>query len=124
MVLDFYKKAFWDINSLDEIEFQPIANEMFDTGVNMGTGTAAEFLQRAINYLNRNQTNYRNISVDGDVGPVTLGMVNSLSKKDSMDLFNILNIIQGCKYLGIIDRDETQEVFLRGWLDRVELMKG
>jgi lysozyme family protein len=31
-----------------------LAAEMFDTAVNMGTGTAIGFLQRALNALNRN----------------------------------------------------------------------
>ena len=42
-----YAKRYWDSLSLDEIEQRSnsIAKELADTGVNMGTGRAAEFLQ-------------------------------------------------------------------------------
>lgn len=45
LVLEFYKEQFWDSLSLDLVNDQKIANELFDTGVNMGTGIAAIFLQ-------------------------------------------------------------------------------
>jgi lysozyme family protein len=35
-----------------------LAAELLDTGVNMGTGTATGFLQRALNALNRNGRDY------------------------------------------------------------------
>src|SRR5438034_870259 len=44
-VQEFYKVEFWDVLSLDFVNNQAIANEMFDTAVNCGTGIAAEFLQ-------------------------------------------------------------------------------
>lgn len=36
MVLDFYKKEFWDVVGGDEIEHQPSANTLYDFGVNAG----------------------------------------------------------------------------------------
>ena len=41
-----------------------LALEMFDTGVNMGTGRAVGFLQTALNVLNRNQQLYPDMVVD------------------------------------------------------------
>ena len=52
LVRQFYKVGYWDINKLDNFP-QSVANEMFDTGVNMGTGRAAKFLQKSLNYLNK-----------------------------------------------------------------------
>lgn len=123
LVLDFYKNLFWNTLRLDDLEHQPSANEMFDTAVNMGTGVAARFLQRSINYLNRNQTSYRNLNVDGIIGPVTLGTFNRLNSEDKRHVFNIMNILQGSRYINIIDSDPSQEIFIRGWLERVELMR-
>jgi len=123
MVHSFYKEVFWDINNLDRVNSQAIANEMFDTGVNMGVSVAAKFLQQSINYLNRGGKNWQNITEDGVIGPVTLGIVNRLSEKDTNYLFDLMNILQGGRYIDIIEKRESQEVFIRGWLERVELMK-
>jgi lysozyme family protein len=50
-----YKSAYWDSMKLDEIAAlsQPIAFELFDTGVNCGVGVSRSFLQRCLNALNR-----------------------------------------------------------------------
>lgn len=123
LVRGFYQRHFWDINRLTEISNQAIANELFDTGVNVGSVTAARWLQRACNYLNRNQRSWPNLKVDGMIGPITLSRVNALSAVDQRHLFDVLNIMQGMHYLNIIDRDPSQEVFLRGWISRVELIR-
>ena len=50
-----YRRLYWLRPGFDKIALRApkIAAELFDTGVNMGTGTAAAFLQRALNALNR-----------------------------------------------------------------------
>lgn len=122
-VLFFYKKEFWDVNKLDRIHNQAICNEMFDTGVNMGVRTAAKFLQQSINVMNRNQKNFKNISEDGIIGDMTLVTINSLPMKDQHHIFDLMNILQGERYLEIIRKDESQEEFIRGWLNRIALMR-
>ena len=52
LVPDFFKEVFWDTNNLDAVNNQAIANEMYDTGVNAGSGYAAISLQRALNVTN------------------------------------------------------------------------
>jgi hypothetical protein len=42
-----------------------IAEELLDTGVNMGTGTAGIFLQRLLNALNERRPDYPDVKVDG-----------------------------------------------------------
>ena len=44
LVLEFYKEEFWDVMLLDQVQNQDIANEMFDTGVNMDPRFPVEFL--------------------------------------------------------------------------------
>lgn len=123
MVLEFYKKEFWDVLRLDQLEDQPIANELFDTSVNTGYYAGAIMLQRALNYLNRDQSNWNDIAVDGKIGSITIGAINRLNSTDRIHIYNLLNILQGDHYLKVIDRDRTQEHNLRGWLTRIELMK-
>jgi hypothetical protein len=36
-----------------------------------------------------------------------------------MSLFKALNAYQGKRYIEIIERDESQERFFRGWLERI-----
>lgn len=115
MISDFYKSNFWDVNKLDQISSQDIANELFDTGVNMGTGIAAKFLQEALNLCNKGGRLYANITVDGKIGNQTL---STLAKAPQQAVLNTLNLLQGERYLNIMRRDETQEKFWQSWLSR------
>lgn len=121
LVRKFYKANFWDVNRLDEVTNQVIAEELFDTGVNMGTGKAARFLQESLNLLNRNQKNYKDIAVDGIVGPQTLTLTNN--HPDKVALYKMLNLMQGERYLDIMRNAPDQETFAYGWLDRVNFVK-
>ncbi|MHC2992833.1 hypothetical protein OB13_15055 [Pontibacter sp. HJ8] len=112
-----YKKEYWDVNNLDLISSQSIANELFDTGVNMGVGIAAKFLQQALNLCNRNQVDYKDILVDGSIGPVTIKTLNSHGRQASV--LKALNVLQGKRYVEICERDPSQEKFFMGWLGRV-----
>lgn len=63
----FYKENYWDKFLGDEINSQEIADEIFDTSVNMGVERAVKFLQKALNYLNRDELLYLNLVVDGSI---------------------------------------------------------
>jgi len=71
-VLTFYKGNFWDRFCGNEIPDPKIAEELFDTSVNMGLHRTMSFLQTALNILNRNQKLYNDIEVDGVLGRKTL----------------------------------------------------
>lgn len=119
-VRSFYKAQFWDAMRLDQVQFQYIANEMFDTGVNMGTAAAVADLQRALNILNRNGKSYPDIAVDGRIGPITLRTLNQ--HRDPRKVFNTLNGYQFMRYVNICERNPGQEEFFNGWLERVQMM--
>ncbi|MFN3983729.1 MAG: glycoside hydrolase family 108 protein, partial [Caldilinea sp.] len=63
---NIYLERYWVQPKFDKVNdlSQSIAEEMLDTGVNMGTGTAAKFLQRALNVLNVQEQHYPDIEVD------------------------------------------------------------
>ncbi len=113
----FYKQHFWDVNRLDEINNALIVTELFDTGVNMGPEVAARFLQRALNVLNKNGYDYPDLDVDGQIGPKTLALVNK--HKAQIKILQTLKILQGAKYIGIMENDLSQEKYANGWLERV-----
>jgi len=118
-VEDFYKRNFWDANKLDDILNQPLANELFDTAVNMGAKTGATMLQEALNLLNRRGKDYPDVVVDGVIGNQTIKAVNTHPNKAK--LLKVLNLLQGAKYIAIVKNNPSQEVFFNGWMERVTI---
>jgi lysozyme family protein len=119
-VQSFYKAQFWDRMRLDQVHSQQIANEMFDTAVNMGIAAAVADLQRSLNILNRNGKSYPQVAVDGKIGPITLSTLNR--HPNPRNVFNTLNGFQFMRYVAICERDPSQEEFFNGWLNRVVMM--
>jgi len=122
-VRKFYEMKYWDVNQLDDFP-QDVAEEMFDTGVNMGIGRAARFLQECLNYLNRNGRLFDDLVVDGDVGPATMNALNIIvNANDDHILLVMMNVCQGRHYMEYMSKSPTQEKFARGWFKRVEITK-
>jgi lysozyme family protein len=120
----FYREQFWRPVYGDQISDQSIANKVFDTAVNQGTGTSIQYLQESLNLLNRNQRNYGDIVVDRKMGPKTLAAFNQFLKLEKAQpdyLLKLLNLMQANRYVEIMKRDPTQQKFARGWLNRVNL---
>lgn len=116
-VLDFYKTEFWDVMKLDQVRFQSIAEEMFDTGVNMGTSIVVEFLQKSLNATNRNGRDYPDIDEDGKMGNQTLNILNGHPRVGQV--LKLLNCQQGMRYMDICRKKPSQEKFMNSWLSRV-----
>ena len=119
-IRDFYKQHYWDRFQGDAISSQEIAEELFDTGVNMGVHRAVRFLQEGLNLLNRNQKSYKDILEDGKSGPGTLGALGKYLAKDPPEhLLKVMNVLQGMHYIDYMRKSPTQEKYARGWLKRV-----
>jgi lysozyme family protein len=103
-----YKNFYWDKMKLDNFP-SGIDFLMFDFGVNSGPKNATKILQRS---LNRIQT----IEVDGILGSQTLKRVN----KTPVDIL-VENMLQerNLFYRKIVSNDPTQQVFLKGWINRL-----
>lgn len=114
LVLEFFKQEFWNTMKLDEFTDQSIANEMFDTGVNMAPHYAVEFLQKAVN-----ATSDVILTIDGKMGPVTVGAINV--HKKPKQVLKLLNCQQGTRYMDISMYNPTQKTFMASWLSRVTL---
>ena len=118
----FYKEKYWDVNRLDDSPSQAVGEEMFDTGVNMGVGRAAKFLQKSLNYLNRNGTIYPELTVDGAIGGKSLTALDKIwYDGDEKILLTMLNVLQGQHYMNYMDKKPTQKKYARGWFKRVHL---
>lgn len=120
--VSIYRKDYWDALRLDNVaaHSRAIALELFDTGVNMGTGKAAEFLQRSLNALNAQGKLYADIKVDGDIGPATLAALDAYFAKRGAAggevLRRALDCLQGARYVALAEGRQANEDFLFGWL--------
>lgn len=125
MVESFYKRRYWDVYSGDYIESQLIANELFDTGVNMGTQRAVLFLQKSLNILiyKKGVVAVDPLVEDGLFGKKTFTALESMKAGYTKVLYNLINLMQGNHYLRYIEKDPRQSAFLIGWLNRVEIQK-
>ncbi|WP_207429032.1 glycoside hydrolase family 108 protein [Pedobacter sp. SYSU D00535] len=110
-VEDFYKKNFWDDLSLDALNHQQSANQLFDTSVNMGSGIGAKFLQQAVNALKPNT-----LVVDGQVGAKTIAAANACTDEA---LYNEICALRKARYMAIIAANPALAVFEKGWLSRI-----
>jgi lysozyme family protein len=119
---DIYRRIYWQAPAFDQIARRApkIAAELFDTGVNMGTGTAIGFLQRALNALNRSARDFPDIIVDRRIGPATLhaldGLLRARGPRGETVLLRAIEALQGERYIALAERRPAQEAFLYGWL--------
>lgn len=120
-VEEFYKTNFWDKALLDSIKYQYLAEEIFDSGVNFGVPRGVKFTQEACNLLNRQGKDYPEITVDGVMGSRTIQTIND--HRHPLVLLKLMNVLQGEAYVNNCRKSPSQEIFLRGWLSRVELNK-
>lgn len=117
-----YRRRYWTAPGFDKVAALsvPLAEELFDTGVNMGVGTAARWLQRALNVLNRGGKDYADLTPDGQVGQATLDALASLQKARGALGFTVLlkalNCLQGAHYIELAEQNPSQEAFAFGWL--------
>jgi lysozyme family protein len=125
---DIARTEYWNKAGLEYVdEHCPrVAEELFDTGYNMGAKVAAVFLQRSLNVLNRSGQDYDDISVDGEIGPRTGEALRLFCFKRGPDgetvLLRMLNSLQGARYIEIAENREANETFVFGWfLKRVAI---
>lgn len=98
-----------------------VAEELFDTGVNMGDTWPRRWLQQWLNALNRQGRDYADIVEDGAIGPATVGALGRLiavrGRKAAEDvLLKGLNSSQGARYLELARQRSANEDFVFGWL--------
>lgn len=97
-----------------------IADELIDTGVNMGTSIPGPWLQRILNALNQQSKLYADLVVDGAIGPATVAALRTLLAARGADgvtvILRALNCLQGARYLELTEKREQNEIFFFGWM--------
>lgn len=109
-----YQRDFWGASRCDEWKSQIIANLYFGWAVNMGQGTAARIIQRAINYAGYPRSK---IPVDGKIGQQT---VRRLNEVDQTLLFVHLVGLTHNRYVQIVDANPKKMQFLDTWARRMK----
>ena len=100
-----YKKKYWDAVRGDELKVG-IDYLMFDFAVNAGAGRAIKTLQTAIG-----------VPADGGFGPITMAAMKSF---EPVKLIERFSQAKEDFYRSL----NTFDVFGKGWLNRVERVKG
>jgi len=97
-----------------------IAEELIDSGVNMGPGLPGPWLQRTLNLLNQQAKTFPDLVVDGHIGPATISALRSVLASRGRDgevvILRCLNCLQGGRYFEITEKREANEDFFFGWL--------
>jgi lysozyme family protein len=99
-----YRQDYWDKVSGDKVKSQAVAENIFDTAVNMGATTATKLVQLTLE-----------VGVDGKFGPDTLRALNAVDEKEFLAEFTLAKV---ARYAAICNRDRTQSKFLLGWINR------
>ena len=118
-----YRRLYWLRPRLDAVADRSpaVAGELFDTAVNMGPAVAVAFLQRALTALNRNATDFPDLTPDGRIGPATLAALDRFfairgKRSGETVLLRALEALQGERYIRLAERRPANEAFLYGWL--------
>lgn len=104
----FYEQNFWDVNKLDLIKDQQLANNIYDFGVNAGIDKAAKTLQKVIG-----------VTQDGIIGNITIAAVNN---GDISAIHNAYNSQRKAFYNKLAETP-SQKQFLASWLSRIKPYK-
>lgn len=100
-----FRKGFWDKFEADKIANQSVANICVDWAWCSGATTAIKQVQRLLG-----------VAADGVVGNITLGAINNA---DPEKLFEKIKSARLAFVEAIVKRDASQQVFLKGWLNRI-----
>lgn len=117
-----YLNRYWLEPHFDQIAVlsPAIAAELCDTGVNCGVNFAKPLIQDALNLLNRQEVDYKDVTVDGSIGQQTLTALAAFLGKRGKDgeqvLLKTLNIMQGARYIEITRTRPANENFFFGWI--------
>lgn len=127
MAFYIYDVEFWQKMRLDDIHKRcpALADKMFDVGINAGWPIAGQWLQLILNVANKKQAFYKDLTIDGNIGNVTIAAIDALYKARGVKSanWNILKLFickQGAHYVDISFKREANEDFLWGWSGRID----
>ena len=103
-----YRLDYWKFEAIRDA---CLAAKLFDIGVNLGPGTAVEYLQQGLNVEGRR------VEIDGKLGPHTLEAANAVAPEA---LISHLSAFQGAHYSAWCSKKPEREKFRKGLLRRAQ----
>lgn len=103
--MEIFKTGYWDAWKADSIMSQRVANICVDWSWMSGVKVIKK-VQKMLG-----------LTADGIVGPKTLASINGHSEDA---LFGQIKELRKKYYESIVKKDPTQQIFLKGWLRRLE----
>lgn len=119
---DIYIKRYIDGPRYDAVHAicSIVAEELIDTGINMGPSASSTFFQRILNAMNAQGSRYADVFVDGQIGNVTLeafkNYINWRKEEGAIVFLKALQHVQGNRYLELAEKNKSQEDFFYGWI--------
>lgn len=110
--IEIYRTDLWYRGHFDRICYTPLCFKVFDLSVTMGVNQAIKLLQKAFNHIDL----YKSLAIDGCLGDKTAVAINLAPSLQLYDAF-----INECIdfYTTLAKEHACNEVFLKGWLNRV-----
>ena len=102
---NIFKTGYWDKCKGDSIINQSIANIIIDWAWMSGVSTAIKQIQRILG-----------VKDDGIIGNITLEAINTFNQEE---LFRKIYLSRTNFYINICKKNESQKVFLKGWINRL-----
>ncbi len=99
-----YRKEYWDPLKGDSIASQPVAELLFDAGVNMGEAQAVKLAQLVLE-----------LPQDGIFGPATLAALNADSALVFIAAYSMAKV---ARYVALVKKDPKLEKYFYGWVRR------
>ena len=109
------KSSFWNPFWGDKLDYE-VAEKMLNITTNQGLRTGIKHFQRALNLYEG-----INIKEDGLMGRNTYGAYKKVTDRVEglLSLIKYLDVLQGYRYIRIIENDKSQKAFTRGWSKRL-----
>lgn len=108
--IQIYRKEWWNKYKYDRFKCIEVVSKVFDLAVNMGSISSHKILQRSANDFTREK-----LVIDGNLGPKTMAVVNSL---EPLSLRRALRTFSKERYLQILAENPNMEWARNGWINR------
>lgn len=124
LAYEIYQVAWWDRMQLNSILtiYPMLADRLFDFAINAGRANAGRSLQRLLNVLNRKESDYKDLVVDGGVGPRTIEALRTYAARNGDEALGritmLLYSMQNYHYVDICEKRARNESFMNGWAAR------
>lgn len=113
LAAEIYRRAYYLEPRIDALPVN-VRAFLFDCAVNHGPRRAVKFLQQVLNAAGFGQ-----LGIDGLAGPMTRRQAKKAAETMGPWLLAALSEERRMFYRIIVERDPSQQVFLKGWMNRV-----